>query len=213
MKKVSYWMLTICCACVLGTPVSWASTNPVDRTKALVEAFKAVKAAPSNGAKLSEADKKHNAEAFEKLDSFFAFDKITTDPITVHQAKFTKTNHVRFTKHFRELIRLVAYPNSGEFLKEATLTYKKANRVSNNIINVDMDAVVEKEDFSTTVTFHWQKRDGTLKIVDVSFDGASLVKDYQNQFGRIINKDGVAGLIKKLETRLDKERKTSVAAL
>ena len=37
--------------------------------------------------------------------------------------------------------------------------------------------------------------------MDVAFDGDSLIKDYQNQFARIIDKEGVAGLMKKMDEK------------
>ena len=40
-----------------------------------------------------------------------------------------------------------------------------------------------------------------LKLADLSFDGDSLVRDYQNQFSRIVTKDGAEGLLKKLDQR------------
>ncbi|MCK5689855.1 ABC transporter substrate-binding protein, partial [Myxococcota bacterium] len=43
---------------------------------------------------------------------------------------------------------------------------------------------------------------------DVLFDGASLVKDYSNQFARLIKKNGVDGLIEKMKKRLKKEEES-----
>ena len=65
--------------------------------------------------------------------------------------------------------------------------------------------VLVKEDFEITVTFHWMDSGSDWRIVDVSFDGASLVKDYQNQFGRIIDKEGAKGLLKRMVDRLQEE--------
>ena len=39
---------------------------------------------------------------------------------------------------------------------------------------------------------------------DLSFDGSSLVKDYENQFTRIIKKDGADALARKIQARLDR---------
>jgi phospholipid transport system substrate-binding protein len=107
---------------------------------------------------------------------------------------------------FRELIRLVAYPKSGVFLKNAQIALKAGKRES-DVATIEMKASLPKEDLETSIVFHWQDKAGTLRIVDVSFDGSSLVKDYRNQFGRIIDKDGIDGLIKKMSTRLEQERK------
>ena len=41
----------------------------------------------------------------------------------------------------------------------------------------------------------------SLRIVDVSFEGDSLVKDYQNQIARVVDKQGGAGLLKVLDEK------------
>lgn len=45
------------------------------------------------------------------------------------------------------------------------------------------------------MTFVWAPIDGALRLVDVRYDDASLLVDYQNQFGRILAKDGPDGLL------------------
>jgi ABC-type transporter MlaC component len=35
----------------------------------------------------------------------------------------------------------------------------------------------------------------------VAFDGDSLIKDYQNQFARIVDKEGASGLMKKVDEK------------
>ena len=70
----------------------------------------------------------------------------------------------------------------------------------------------EGEDTDSKVTFHWASAAGTWRLYDVSFDNASLVKDYQNQFGRILEKDKAEGLLKKLAKKLEDKRKDNVVA-
>ena len=58
---------------------------------------------------------------------------------------------------------------------------------------VPIDAHVVKDDLRTKIELYWGKKGGALKLVDVAFDGDSLIKDYQNQFARIVDKEGVSG--------------------
>ncbi len=192
----------------LASPASAA--DPLTRTDELVRAFRAVKSAPE-GKTLTSAEKQANSAAFTALDAFFDYDRLTGDSIAAHKDKFKPDELARFSTGFRELIRLVAYPKSGSFFEDAKTKLKLGKR-RGKAADVEMHARLEKEDFETTVTFSWEESGGALRLVDVSFEGGSLVKDYANQFGRIIGKDGVAGLLKKLESRLTKERETSVIA-
>lgn len=173
-----------------------AADPAVARTEAFIAAFKKVKA----GDKLSAADKKANEKVFAELDQFMDFDALTNKPIEPRAAKFTAKQKAQFTTDFKDLIRKIAYPDSGEFFREAKMKMgapaEKAGATA-----VPIDAHLVKEDLRTQVELHWVKKGAQLKLVDVAFDGDSLIKDYQNQFARIIDKEGVAGLMKKVDEK------------
>lgn len=175
----------------------------VARTEALIAAFQGVK--PDDG-KLSAADRAANEKAFATLDGFLDFDSLTTEPIRPHGARFTPAQKKEFAAKFRELIRLVAYPDSGEFFREAKRKLGAA-READGVQLVDVNLSLPAEDLEIDVTFHWKPVGGALRLVDVSFDGDSLVRDYQNQFGRIVEKDGAAGLLKKADEKLAELRR------
>jgi ABC-type transporter MlaC component len=118
-----------------------------------------------------------------------------------HREKFSTEQLERSQAVFRQLIRIIAYPDSGEFFREARYSLKKPV-IKGNHADVEMNGELVEEDFEIVVTFHWMDTGSHWRIVDVSFDGASLVKDYQNQFGRIIDKEGTQGLLKRMEDHL-----------
>ncbi len=192
-------------AIALSATSASAKESAVARTQALIDTFKAVKPV-KEGATLSAAERAANEAVFKKLDEYFDYATLTSEPLAPHQAKVSEAQRAKIQPLFQELIRLVAFPKSGSFLKEAKLTVK-AGKQQGDAAEVEMHASLAKEDFETTVIFRWQEKAGFLRIVDVSFDGSSLVKDYKNQFGRIIDKDGAEGLIKKMSTRLEQEKK------
>jgi ABC-type transporter MlaC component len=191
----------------LALPLAAAAPPPapVARTEALIAAFQAVK--PDDG-KLTAADRRANELAFAALDSFFDFETLTTEPIRPHRAKFTAAQRQEFAGKFRELIRLVAYPGTGAFFRKAKRTVG-VPRDAGDARVVDVELRVPEEDLATTVSFHWKPVGGTLRLVDVDFDGDSLVRDYRNQFGRIVDKDGAAGLLKRADEKLAELRKAA----
>ncbi len=200
--------------CIALCVVTWAmlplaearaKADPKARTVALLAAFKQVVPTPEDGSALSAADKAKNKKAFAALDTFFDFETMTSIPLKPHHKKFSSAQEKNFKHTFAGLIRLVAYPDAGSFLQRSENTIGNA-RVKGNTAEVDMDVSLEEEDLEMKVTFYWQKS-GEWKLVDTGFDGARLSKDYSNQFGRIIAKSGVDGLIAKLNKRLKKEGK------
>jgi phospholipid transport system substrate-binding protein len=178
-----------------ATP-TWAAPAAVERTEALIATFKKVK----SGDKLTAADRKANEALFAELDKFMDFEAFTTTPIEPRAAKFSAKQKAEFATKFKDLIRAIAYPDSGTFFRDAKMKIgAPAEKAGATVVPVD--ASVPKDDLRTKLEFFWASKGGTLKIADVAFDGDSLIKDYQNQFARIIDKEGVAGLLKKLDEK------------
>lgn len=197
---ISIGVISLCAA-----QVAMAADEPTSRTNSLLTTFKKVKTAPE-GKALAPTDTQANQAVFMELDGYFDYPTLTAGAIEPHKNKLTPAQQTKVKESFTELIRLVSYPNSGTFLRDAKYTVKPGKKEGEKA-QVVMHAEVPKEDFETDVAFVWEEQGGTYRIVDVRFDGSSMVRDYANQFGRIIEKEGSEGLVKKLETRLNKERK------
>ena len=183
-------------AAMLGGQARAASSPAAERTESFIAAFKKVK----SGDKASAADKKANQAAFTALDKFMDWDTLTTRPIEPRAAKFSAAQKKEFATKFKDVVRRMAYPDSGDFFREAKLKIGEATEKGEATV-VPIDAHVVKDDLRTKIELYWSKKDGALKLVDVAFDGDSLIKDYQNQFARIIDKEGVSGAIKKVDEK------------
>ncbi len=178
--------------------------GPDEQTAALIAAFKQVHLAPEGGA-LSAADKEANKVAFAQLDNFFAYPQLCDAVLGPYAAKFSSSQRSRFNADFRNLVRNVSFTRSASFVKQAKVDVGKAKALGKQQ-RVDMHATVVEQDLETNVTFVWQDIGGQWQITDVDFDGVSFVKDYQNQFGKIIKKEGPEALLKKLASKLVREK-------
>ena len=143
----------------------------------------------------------HTHEAFVRLDGFFDYPQLVGDAIAPHEAKLTPAERTRFSETFVKVVRLVAYPDSGAFLAKARLTYQPVKEAGKRRLVV-VQAVLEEEDLETDIGFVWASSGKGWRIVDVQVDGASLVTDYANQFGRILEREGAKGLLGRLDAKL-----------
>lgn len=194
------------CAALLAAPAFAQKAPATARSEAFIATISKVK--PDDG-KLSKADKDANQKYFTELDGYFDYDVLTSEPISGRADKFTAEQKAEFMKKFRELIRLVGYPDSGGFFKKAKWALL-APKEQGDLTIVTIDAKVIKDDLETKVDLIWKKAADGLRMVDVAFDGDSLVKDYKNQFTRIIDKEGAKGLIERIDKKraeLDKKDK------
>jgi len=175
-----------------------APTPGKDRTESFIASLKKVK---KNDGTLTEADKAQNARMFGELDGYLDFDTLTVKPIAPRADKLSAAEMASFRSKFRELIRLIAYPNAGGFFRKASLTFEPEAQ-QGELTLVPIKLKLPEEDMDTEVRFQWAKVGGALKIEDVQFEGDSLIKDYQNQLAKIVDKSGVPGLFKALDDRL-----------
>jgi ABC-type transporter MlaC component len=186
-----------------AAPGPAGAENPVDRTTALIEAFKAVES-PAKGEKATAAEAAANRPRFEALDGFFDYDAIVNGAIVGREASFSADQLKRYRASFRDVIRAVGYPGGGRFFKRAAFTVR-GGADKEGLGETVIDASIADEDFTVAVLFRWKKIGDHLRVTDVAFDGDSLVLDYRNQFGRILDKEGAAGLVQRLEKRLAEE--------
>jgi ABC-type transporter MlaC component len=177
----------------LALPLAQGATTPaegLERSKAVVQAFLKVPAKPGPA----------RDQAFAALDGFLDLDGMVAAAIAPRKDKLTPAELKRFQSRFRELLRLVAYTDSGEFFRTAKLTWG-AGKPDGEDALVPTQVSVPKEDLETDLEWRWRKVGGAVKLVDVNFEGDSLVKDYQNQIARIVDKNGAAGLLKVIDEK------------
>jgi phospholipid transport system substrate-binding protein len=208
-------MRALLVVCFLMGPVfvAAAKIDPKVRTEAFLEQVKTVHAPPADeNASLSLQERQTNKHVFSKIDSYFDFDRLVGDPIASHRAKLSKEQYKRYSLAFKSLLRMVGYTKASAFLNRAELAVKDPMVIGPKA-EVEIHAAVKAEDLETSVKFFWESKKGRWKIVDVSFDGASLVKDYANQFAKVIETEGTEALIKKLEERLQKEQADKAAVI
>ena len=184
------------------------ASSVTSATEALVAAFKRVK---DDDGKLSDADKAANAKTYAELDALLAREHFTAAAIAPRKDKFSAAELKAFQEQFWDVVQRIAYPGSGAFFREGQVKYAEPKE-KGGIWTHELTAYIPSEDLETVVALQWKLEGGKLRIVDVLFDGDSLVKDYQNQFARIVDKDGAAGLLKKLaEKREELTKKTGAA--
>jgi ABC-type transporter MlaC component len=169
------------------------------RTQGLIDAFLKVHS-PAAGEALTSAQREENLRTYEALDNFFGYDSLMGATLVGIESKLTPADRAEFYAKFRELIRWIAFPNAGVFFRENPYKLGSASARGELSIMV-LSSYVKEEDMDMEVAFSWKMIDGELRMVDIEFDGDSLVKDYRNQFSRIVTKEGVAGLLDRIRKK------------
>ena len=80
-----------------------------------------------------------------------------------------------------------------------TVTYTTESKDGDTTV---VKSTVTKGPESHQIDYKLSKASGSWKVVDISTDDVSMVSSWKGQFGKILNKDGCAGLIKKMQEKL-----------
>jgi len=145
--------------------------------------------------------KSHSSALAPDVVNSFDYESFATQAIKPHAAQLTPAQNTKFHQVFEALLKKTVHRQAGSALADTSYTVSDAKVTGDKAI-VDVSAKTPKDDTTTSVVFTWHKKGEDWKIMDLSIDGGSLVRDYSNQFGRIIKRDGVDALIARLEKRL-----------
>ncbi|MEM6533623.1 MAG: ABC transporter substrate-binding protein [Myxococcota bacterium] len=137
------------------------------------------------------------------LAMIFDYGQLTKSAIEPHKGQFNAKQLGRYTQVFSDLLKRTVHTRAGAAIGKTDYKVSKSKKVE-AAREVKVSAYIPEEDITTDVVFVWENHAVGWQVIDVRIDGASLVNDYRNQFGRLINKDGVDGFLTKLERKLEK---------
>lgn len=138
-------------------------------------------------------------EPCAQLDDLFDFERLTQAPLAGHAAQLSPSQRKRFSRAFGSVVRRAAR-QSGKDLGKGSPQLTFLGRTAQGAKS-EVHVVRPEEDVDLHVAFVWQTGAKRWRVVDVELDGASMVQDYHNQFGRVLKKEGAEGLVKKIEAR------------
>lgn len=186
-------LLTFVLVSFAGGVSASASAGPDEKTTQLLEYWK------KSGGEVEEGA----APLPPELADIFDYEQLTASAIEPHKEQFNREQLTRYTKTFGDLLRRTVHTRAGQAIGKTDYKVAKSKKAGDRR-EVQVSAYLPDEDITTTVVFVWeQSKKLGWQVIDVRIDGASLVNDYRNQFGRMLSKDGVDGFIATLERRLD----------
>lgn len=187
----------ILASCVLFAAVDARAADLSAHTAELVEAFKAVKSAPSGGA-LSKADAASNRKAMAKIDAWFDFAAFAKACMGKSAGRFSPAESKRFGELLTGILRNRGYANGGRVFRDGKLTLGKvATKGARR--SVPMKIYFAKEDLSLESAFVYGEGD---RIIDLVIDGDSLTHDFGNQVAGMLKKKTPAQVLARLAKKL-----------
>ena len=182
---------------ILGNTAQASAIDPMSQMKATVEEIQAI----LNNERLNQAEsweeKKNLIRVVVK--HRFDFEEMSKRTLAQHWKKRTAEEKKYFVEKFSQLLehtyinRLEDYSGAEVFFKKQNIKGKKAA----------VYTIIKSEQKEIPVSYKMLLKDKEWLVYDVIIEGVSLVRNYRSQFKKIISKEKYAGLIKRVEEKVD----------
>lgn len=111
-------------------------------------------------------------------------------------ARLTELQRKRLQDAFGRKLRHAAGSGLDDY-RASTVSYGAEAARPGGLVEVPTRIAARGE--TSEVTYTMRRAGGTWRIVDITVDGVSTVENYRGSFAKIIAKDGVEGLLQRLE--------------
>lgn len=181
---------------ITAGPASSSATNgPMDQVKITVDSILDLLKDKS----LEKTVKREKIRAM--IEPHFHFKAMSQGALASHWKKATPEEQDRFVKLFSNLLentyisRIEAYTDERvSYLKE-TIKGKRAV-VDTRIVTASVEIPIQYK--LTPVNNEWL-------VYDIVIEGISLIRNFRSTYGEIVRKEGMPGLLAKLEAKLKQD--------
>ncbi|EDM75247.1 hypothetical protein PPSIR1_18045 [Plesiocystis pacifica SIR-1] len=185
----------------LDTPSDPVAETMTDSTEAM-DAFRAKQEAVVEAVRAGASD----AELQAKVDELLDYEWLATAALggPKHYAKVCGERCGEFQGLLTQLIR-ANYLRMIRKAEKHPIEYVGQVAGRNGMFKVTTRLEIEKHGRRQTVTVAYTMRqtEGAWRVLDIITDDVSLARTYSYEFRKIVEKEGIAGVITRLEAKLD----------
>ncbi len=112
--------------------------------------------------------------------------------------EMTAQQRKRLLAAFEKRFRATGGSGLGSEWRSANIEYRPEQPQSDGVVKVPTTVVLKGE--PTEIDYTVRREKEGWRIVDITIDGVSTVENYRASFARVIAKEGVEGLIRRLDS-------------
>jgi|GEM_PF-6063315 len=194
---------------ILFLPVfifSQADNDSPDMTmKRLIDLFKSYNR-KTEGKELTPSQISENEDIKKKIEKIFHFESLIKGALIDHWDKMTSKQKNEFYSKFKELIEMIAYPQGSYFYNNSKNNFQKSE-IKDGRAYIKSENYNYDKDLEISITYIFKKIEDSWVLVDLSMNDHSIIEAYRLQINRIVNKEGLDGLLKTLNKKYDEIKK------
>jgi phospholipid transport system substrate-binding protein len=143
-----------------------------------------------------------SADVTRILSDLLDYDELSRRALGAHWEARTPEQRARFVSLLRQLVER-NYEQNLERVLEFEVSYVGEQATAEGtIVTTSAQSRAERRQPPVEIAYSMHVVGGSWRVYDVNTDGVSLVRNYQNQFNRIITQHNWDELIRRMEQRL-----------
>jgi len=192
------WRVTSISILILSVPV-WATDSPLEQLRATTERALAVLQNPAyRGAERRQA---RIDKVREIVLPQFDAQEIAKRTLGTYWRDRTDAQRKEFTHLFTELVEKTYSGTLDRYNTDVQFFFDQ-ERIEENYAEVDTRILDPAQNKTFSVGYRLHKVDGRWLIYDIVAENVSLVRNYRNQFNRILSKSSYEDLVQTIQAKL-----------
>lgn len=147
--------------------------------------------------KISEAAL--DAKLHEIIAPVFDFKEMARRSLAAHWSQASPTEQTEFVELFSKLLADNYIKKIRENVGQSNFTVAKQESTGPESVLVKTSVLFEGK--TASIDYRLRMKDSTWKVYDVVIENIGLVSNYRSEFGAIIDKDRISGLLKQLRDK------------
>lgn len=155
----------------------------------------------------TDAARQRRSERLNRiLNDLLDYEGLSEAALGEHWAARSEEERTRFVSLLRQLVER-NYESNLERILEYEVSYDDERaRGDRTLVTTSARSRTQRRQPPVEIEYTLRRDGRRWRVVDVTTDGVSMVRNYRDQFGRIIARDGWAELIARMERRLEENR-------
>lgn len=184
-----------------GTQVE-AAISPLEQVRTTVSGIIGV----MQSAEMGKPDKKmaRREKIIAYVDQRFDFEEMSRQTLAAKWRELSPEQRQDFIRLFAELLKNT-YIGRVEAYSGEPIRFEKEVFDGDQQVRAMVYTKVVKNNQEIPINYKLIARKDEWLVYDVLIEGVSLIRNYRTEFARILNQEQYAGLIKRLQEKVDKQ--------
>lgn len=185
----------------LGAAQAGAIISPLEQVRTTVSGIIGVMQSKEMAKPENKIVRRQKIIAF--VDQRFDFEEMSRQTLAVKWRELSPEQRKEFERLFADLLKNT-YIGRVEAYSDEEIIFDKEVFDGGQQTRAMVYTKVVKNNLDIPINYKLLVRNGEWFVYDVMIEGVSLIRNYRTEFARVLNQERYAGLMKRLQDKIDK---------